>query len=102
MPKILLVDDDKEKIKRILGVAYGVPGIGQASVEIAYTAYDARQALKRNVYDLLVLDIALPDRADLDTNADAGLELLREVCERQGYNRPKQIVGLTAFADILE
>ena len=102
MLKILIVDDDKEKIRRVLGTAYGVHGVDERNVDIAYTAYDARHLLRQHTYDLMVLDLALPERADVAASAESGLALLREICDRQGYNRPKQIVGLTGFSEVLE
>lgn len=102
MARILIVDDDKNKIFRIFEIGLRVPGFRRDDIDVAYTAYDARQLLKTRVYDLVVLDVALPERADLPTTSDSGLQLLKEVCERPGFNRPKQIVGLTAHDDILQ
>jgi nucleoside phosphorylase/CheY-like chemotaxis protein len=79
-----------------------VPSITQEDVTVAYTALDARRRIKDITYDLLVLDIALPERPELPTSAEAGLELLREICERPSFNKPKQIVGLTAYPDAFE
>jgi nucleoside phosphorylase/CheY-like chemotaxis protein len=102
MARILVVDDDKEKIRRVFEIASKVPGIQRDDLDVAYTAYDARKLLKTRIYDIVVLDVALPERADLPTAPDAGLALLREICERPGFNKPKHIVGLTAYDDILQ
>jgi nucleoside phosphorylase/CheY-like chemotaxis protein len=100
MPQILVIDDDSEKIRRILEVADRA-GIVSEQIHVAYTAHDARCLIARETYDLVILDIALPERADTQAAPDTGIALMREICQRPAFNKPKQIVGLTAYTDVL-
>lgn len=101
MVKILVVDDDAEKVRRVLAAICSLAGIQPDSVEVAANARDAKLKLANTAYDLLVLDIALPEWADSEPAPEGGLSLLKEVCERPRYNKPKQIVGLTAYPEVL-
>src|ERR1035438_9572195 len=48
MPKILLVDDDKEKIRRVLSIVQRVPGINSQDVTVPYPVFDAMQLLRHH------------------------------------------------------
>ena len=64
---------------------------------------EAKVLLKQKQYDLMILDIALPERADQVPAPEAGIALLQEVIDRdKQYYRPREIVGLTAFSNIRE
>src|SRR5690606_11703247 len=70
--------------------------------------HDARDAaaakllLRETTYDLLILDISIPGRSDPLPTHNAGLDLLREILERDIYRMPVQVVGLTAYQDALD
>ena len=99
--EVLVVDDNAKKVRRILNVLESVPGVTAEDVDVAYTARDARVRLTENAYDLMILDIALPEWADVPPAPEVGLALLKEVSERRKYIQPKQIVGLTAYPEAL-
>ena len=99
--RVLVVDDNAEKVRRILNVFESVPGVTAEDVDVAYTARDARVRLTENAYDLMILDIALPEWADVPPAPEVGLALLKEVSERRKYIQPKHIVGLTAYPEAL-
>jgi nucleoside phosphorylase/CheY-like chemotaxis protein len=101
MVKILIVDDNGDKVRRVLEVIREVPGLDVKDVEVAYTGHDARRYLAKEIYDLLILDIALPDHADTQPAPEGGIALFKEVCERPQLNKPKHIVGLTAYPEAL-
>ncbi|MFC1916867.1 hypothetical protein ACFLX1_01885, partial [Chloroflexota bacterium] len=50
--------------------------------------------------DLLILDIAIPAKIDEDVKKDAGIELLREISERDIYKMPLNILCVTALSDV--
>ncbi len=101
MVRVLVVDDDADKVRRVLDVIRNVPGMQPDGVDVTANARDAKLKLAQTAYDLLVLDIALPEWADTEPAAEGGLSLLKEVCERPRYNKPKHIVGLTAYPEVL-
>lgn len=101
MIKILIVDDSAEKIRRVLNVIRNIQGVPAEAVDVVYTARDARARLAQTFYDLLILDIALPEWADVPPVPEGGIELLKEICSRERYIKPKHILGLTAYPEIL-
>lgn len=99
--KILIVDDSAEKLRRVLDALLEVRGVSQDDIDVVYNARDARLRLTSTAYDLMILDIALPEWADVPPQPEVGISLLKEVSERPKYKHPKHIIGLTAYADIV-
>lgn len=99
MIKILVVEDDQEKLRRIVTTLTSVAGCVIEDVDNARDVASARQRLLHTRYDLLVLDITIPARADLGLDRQGGLQLLDEILERTIYLRPSHIIGLTAYLE---
>ncbi|HNP84286.1 MAG TPA: hypothetical protein PKN47_22720 [Nitrospira sp.] len=102
MLKILIVEDQPQKLERVLSALQDVVTPESAHVESARDATSAKRLLRDAQYDLLVLDIALPDRQDSQPKKDGGILLLDEVLRRDIYKTPRHIVGLTGYQDILD
>jgi nucleoside phosphorylase/CheY-like chemotaxis protein len=102
MLRVLVVEDDSVKLRSVLECLEAVPGCEAEGIDDARDAAGAKSLLRKNEYDLMILDIALPERTDQAPTADGGIALLDEVLERDIYRTPQHIVGLTAFDDILE
>lgn len=100
MFKILIVDDTAEKIKNISNVLQKIPEIDLDSIETVIDARSAKMKLKKNKYDLMILDIAIPASQDKEVELNGGLKLLEELGERGNYNIPTHIIGLTAVVEI--
>jgi CheY-like chemotaxis protein len=101
MMHVLLVEDDPEKLRHVLLALDKVPNFGGAeSVDVAHTGMEARQKLRANSYDLLILDIALPNRAEDLPSPEGGIDLLEEILSREVYTKPREVVGLTAFTNV--
>jgi nucleoside phosphorylase/CheY-like chemotaxis protein len=102
MMKIIIVEDDNNKLRNIVKALKQVPECRLENIHQSATANEAKRLLAQNEYDLLVLDVSLPDRADELPTPDGGIKLLQEILDRDAkYYRPKHIVGLTAFPEIL-
>jgi nucleoside phosphorylase/CheY-like chemotaxis protein len=102
MLKILVVEDDGTKLRNIVKALQSVPGCDLTNIEQTAYANEAKRLLKANEYDLLILDIAIPERPDRSPSAEGGIGLLQEILDRETrYYRPKHIVGLTGYPDIL-
>jgi nucleoside phosphorylase/CheY-like chemotaxis protein len=102
LTRILIVEDDAEKLRRIVTVLKKVPGITEDMLHDARDAAAAKLLLRETTYDLLILDISIPGRSDQLPTHNAGLDLLREILERDIYRMPVQVVGLTAYQDALD
>jgi nucleoside phosphorylase len=79
-----------------------LPECNGGAIEVAEDVTVAKRMLRAHQYDLLILDVALPIRHGEDAVPQGGLDLLQEVLERDIYNKPIHIVGLTAFRDTLD
>jgi len=75
-------------------------GIERGQIEVAQTGVEARRLLAANRYDLLILDIALPMRAEDEPDRRGGLKLLEEVLDRGAFQLPTSVVGLTGFTEL--
>lgn len=102
MISILLVDDEPEKRRLISEVLLKCPGVTQDAITIATDVVDAKRALESRGYDLLLLDINLPKRADLHPVVDGGTEVLRWFKSRGSLHRPKYIIGTSAYPNSLD
>jgi nucleoside phosphorylase len=102
MARFLVVEDDTEKLRRVILCLRGISGISFDNIDNARDANAAKQLLRANSYDLLVLDVSLPARADEAPTPGAGLDLLNEIQSRDIYNVPMHIVGLTAYEEALK
>jgi len=98
--KILLVDDNQEKVKNILRSIAAVSGYSSDKIDVARTINEARDLLESNNYDLMILDLSLPERLDCDPHESGGVELLTEIEQRSIYHSPREVIGLTAFTSI--
>jgi nucleoside phosphorylase len=100
--KILVVEDNGDKLRHVLNCLESVPGCAAEQIHSARDSQDAKRYLRENRYDLMILDISLPDRPETLPVPDGGIRLLEEVLERDVYSKPREVVGLTAFAEVLE
>ena len=97
--KILLVDDNNERVGRILRY-FAADGVAQRDeVGVCSNASDARDKLEGEQYDLLILDILLPYRAGDNPSAESSLSLLIKIVDTNELYKPGQIVGLTAYSE---
>ena len=102
MLRILVVEDDSDKLRRVLEALKEVNGCEANSIDNVRDGAAARRCLKDTQYDLLVLDISLPEKSDEIPAPDGGITLLEELVQRDIYCKPSHIVGLTAYSSILE
>lgn len=94
-----MVEDDQEKLRRVTLALTSAAGCTIDQIRDARDATAAKRLLRDEQFDLLVLDISLPLRSDLEPDRQGGLTLLEEVLDRNIYRRPVHIVGLTAYED---
>ena len=99
---ILVVDDDADKLRRILNALSQISDYDAKATHVARDINEAKRLLRDTQYDLLVLDIALPSGPASYPRKEGGLELLAEILERDVYKKPREVVGLTAFAEVRE
>ncbi|MBR1248949.1 hypothetical protein JQ609_18690 [Bradyrhizobium sp. AUGA SZCCT0169] len=102
MINILLVEDDAHKRTSIADVILQIPSLNEQELDTSTDAADAKRKLAAKGYDLLILDIHLPKRADKQPEPGGGLEVLRWLKGRGKEHRPPYIIGTTVHGDSLE
>ncbi len=92
--KIFVVEDSKEKFKEIASL---LEKIEDVSLELAGEYVQAREKIKRNSYDILILDMTLPRANDTRKfRSHAGKELMFDMKDA-GINIPTIVV--TGYLD---
>lgn len=101
--RCLIVDDDETKAKRIAGVVAAELGDEGTDVRFATCVYDAAVLLRESYFDLVIVDIQLPVRADEPPKADGGVRLLKQISRgTAGIRVPLSLLGMTAFEELAE
>lgn len=102
MLRILVVEDNQEKLRNILAALTEVPGCGMDGIDCAHDLMEAKRLLEEVAYELLIIDISIPARPDELPSPEGGMHLLEEIEERAVYKHPREIIGLTAYPEIRE
>lgn len=97
---VLVVEDNTDKLRDIMQVLEQVPGLADEDITTVLDAHSAKLQLRRQAYDLLILDISIPPRKSAEAQPEGGLDLLQEIQERPQYHKPTHILALTAHADV--
>jgi len=100
--RILIIDDNEDKYNSIVEAVESTPIKGKAEISWANDVVSAKKCMKRQQFDLAILDIALPVRIGGKVEVGAGIELLKEVIGRGILNTPRHVVGLTGFKEVYE
>lgn len=99
--RILLVDDNPRRYQALIN-EYVERGGRRENIDLVSNAMEARVKLSGSPYDLMVLDIVIPLRAEDEPDASVSRDLVDELLESDLLIRPKQIVGLSGFAKVAE
>ncbi|MGF1838647.1 response regulator [Vibrio atlanticus] len=94
-PRILIVDDNYEKVQGI------VSSLSSQNIEVK-TVPSSRCALLelRDVqYDLLVLDLQIPEALGEEIDQSGGVKLLKNIEGNNLIKKPSHILGFTAHQD---
>lgn len=97
MIKILILDDIQEKIDALRTTLQGLYPKGEIDIESAGTISEGREFLQTNTYDLLILDMVLPNLVGEEASYNAGAVFLNEIYQNGSIKKPLQIIGLTEY-----
>jgi nucleoside phosphorylase len=98
--RVLIVDDDSEKLQRVASVVRASRN-GVIEIDTAQNSAQAKRFLLQTQYDLMILDVALPPSADVGASPRTGVELLKTVVRGKRYKKPRSIIGLTAYQELI-
>jgi nucleoside phosphorylase/CheY-like chemotaxis protein len=99
--KILVVEDDTNKLRHIVGALTEVDGVALEDIEHASDAAGAKRFLRDQNVDLIVLDLHLPDRIDLPPQPSGGLEFVRSIATRPSFFVPTHVVAISGNPEAL-
>lgn len=101
MLKVLIVDDTQEKIVEIRRVLTGYVEEPD-DVPICGSIREALKACSSNRYDLVILDLFIPNRSGEDPNPTNAQNFLKLIKEDEDYICPVFVIGITRAQDITE
>lgn len=94
--KILIIDDSSEKIGAITKLIQGIEGTNIA-VDYSLDLLGGRNKLTKSFYDLLILDLNIPEQIGETSSFRAGADFVDEIIETSKLRKPTDIIILTAF-----
>lgn len=101
MLKVLIVDDTQEKIVEIRRVLKGFVE-DPDEVPICGSIREALKACSSTRYDLVILDLFIPDKAGEDPNPTNAQNFLKLIKEDDDYICPVFAIGITRAQDLAE
>jgi nucleoside phosphorylase/DNA-binding NarL/FixJ family response regulator len=99
--KILLVDDDYAKAQ-LLADALGEAHLGDWEVRHESTAQAARLAMRDDDFDLLLIDLHLPNVVGAAPSSDGGIQLFDLLCLDPDASLPLDVLFVTGREDLLD
>lgn len=100
--KVLFVDDESKKIKRLYSAVSQIEGIMQEDLDNALDLKSAKEKLVNTFYDLVVMDLKISEYiADQeDVSEIAGLDFIDEILETDAIKTPLEIIVLTEHDEL--
>lgn len=92
--KVLIVDDSGEKIREVRSVILEYPDIES---EVAMDIQNASKFMINEKFDLLILDVNLPNRVGEEPISGNGRLFLEKIMKGRSYIKPVNIIGLTEY-----
>lgn len=99
MINILVVEDEQEKRRLVCAALLACDGVSLDNVVLVSDAYEAKRQISRQKFDLLILDINIPKRADEQVAVGGGLDVLSFIKTSERAIVPSYVIGLTAYPD---
>ncbi len=101
MISILVVEDSSVKAASIKEVINEFPEI-TSSIQITSDTNNARRLLDENKYDLLILDLVLPNDFGDEATPENGIDFLNEISLDPNKKRPFHIIGISEYTNFVE
>lgn len=86
--KLLIADDSSEKIGNILNILREIDGFDPRDAEYVLDLKSARIKLSNAFYDLLILDLNMPEELGELPSIEAGVAFVEEIIETRSIKKP--------------
>ena len=93
------MEDREKKISAIKSLLIDECAIPEKDIDVARNIFEGRNKLREKLYDLLLLDMVLPTKADQDPNEEDSPKFIDEIYSNPALKIPNQIVGETSHED---
>lgn len=101
--RVIIVDDDDSKRNEIISTLCDNVGIKINDFVECRSVSSAKEALKREKFDVMLLDLNLPLRDnDSEIKKKEGLKFLKEFKYHRKYHQPIEIIGITSYEEELK
>ena len=94
---ILIIDDKEQKIDNLRKVITSISE--DINVEESQTIVDAREKMRDYSYDMVILDMVIPELEGEEPSRTGGSDYLTEIYENTDIKRPLQVIGLTEYEE---
>ena len=94
---VLIVDDQYDS--KVLSIAKKIKSLGVENVKHVLNARDAYDELSSKFFDLLILDLQIPESFGEEVNIDGGMNLVELISSDNSIEMPSNIVGITSHKD---
>lgn len=95
--EILIIDDNVSKIDALRKVMNPLFAEGDILIDESHTIADAREQMRIKAYDLVILDMVIPELEGEEACHTGGVDFLDEIDNNNSVLRPLQIIGLTEY-----
>lgn len=102
MISVLIVDDVPSKISAIEKIFLAIPPLTKNEIVVASDIIGAKRELLERQFDLMILDLSLPQRFGDDPDGDGGVSFLEELSTDPSLIPPFHIIGLTEHPELAE
>lgn len=102
MIQILVVEDQPYKQETIRTTILQNIDIKTEYLQIVGTVKEAKKLLYANYYDLMILDLVLPNEKGDEALPQSGSRFLDDIHNNPMINPPTHIIGLTGFSEFIE
>lgn len=101
--RVIIIDDDDSKRNEIISTLGVSSGIKKNDFVECRSIASAKEALKKEKFDVMLLDLNLPLRDnDSEIKKKEGLKFLKEFKYHRKYNQPIEIIGITSYEEELK
>ncbi|WP_303312785.1 hypothetical protein [Hymenobacter sp. BT730] len=100
MLTVLILEDNNDKLTAIASTLIRTGLVDSSSIVNVADTLSARIRLRDKQFDLLVLDLLVPEQLGQRANPDGGRHLLEDLLESEEYHMPRRIIGLTGYENL--
>jgi len=94
--RVLIVDDTYEKIQVIASIIQGIPS---CDIDYCNSSRDAIKKIQSQQFDLMIVDLQIPDELGAPLNRTGGQELIEYCTINDRLKKPTHILGVTSHQE---